>query len=359
MLLLAACGALLAQDHTDIAIEIQPPASWVRAHGRKHVLYEAHITNLSRKTVELTRLEITGGVVFDAARLEQGWVRRPGAEEPPDAVRRIGPGLRAIVLVNAATDAPGISQKAFFRGEDGREFTVTGYVPVRPGRPLVLAAPLRGGGWMALNGLGSLTHHRRSYLSAQGRVAVPQRYAIDWVKLDGDGTMLRPGGGNAAYHGYGVEVLAVADGVVVQVRDGMPDREPFTVSKNPPLTMGESTGNHVVLDLSGSRFAIYAHLQPGSLRVKQGQRVKTGAVLGRLGSSGASDLPHLHFQVADRPEPMESDGVAYVHSSFTAEGHVESFEPLMSGKKAGLRPAAVSGKRVLELPEDQDVVRFP
>jgi murein DD-endopeptidase MepM/ murein hydrolase activator NlpD len=58
-------------------------------------------------------------------------------------------------------------------------------------------------------------------------------------------------------------------------------------------------GNYVLLDIGGGRFASYAHFQPNSLKVKVGDRVKLGQVLGLVGNSGNSDLPHLHFHITN------------------------------------------------------------
>jgi murein DD-endopeptidase MepM/ murein hydrolase activator NlpD len=66
-----------------------------------------------------------------------------------------------------------------------------------------------------------------------------------------------------------------------------------------------------VLDLGGGTYAFYAHLQPGSLRVKNGDRVTRGRVLGLLGNSGNSTEPHLHFHVSDGMSPLGSEGLPY------------------------------------------------
>ena len=78
------------------------------------------------------------------------------------------------------------------------------------------------------------------------------------------------------------------------------------------MTLETVTGNSVVLQLGEDRFAFYGHLQPGSLRVKVGDRVKRGQLLGIVGNSGNSTGPHLHFHVADSPSPLAAEGVPYV-----------------------------------------------
>src|SRR5690606_19042874 len=70
------------------------------------------------------------------------------------------------------------------------------------------------------------------------------------------------------------------------------------------------------------RFALYAHIKPGTVRVKRGQRVRAGQVIGRVGSSGNSDAPHLHFHLADRPSAIGADGMPYVYRRYSLQGRV-------------------------------------
>jgi hypothetical protein len=172
--------------------------------------------------------------------------------------------------------------------------------------PVVVAAPLRGSRWIAVNGCCDSTH-RRAVLPINGAFHLAQRFAIDFLQLGPDGRFLTgPPEVLASYPAYGNAVLSVAPGVVVHIRDGLPDNVPGTVPPDPtPETAG---GNHVLVDIGG-RFALYAHLQPGSLRVRVGQRVAAGQLLGLVGNSGNSDSPHLHFHVADAPSPLAADGL--------------------------------------------------
>ena len=69
-----------------------------------------------------------------------------------------------------------------------------------------------------------------------------------------------------------------------------------------------------------AHFAAKAHLQPGSISVKRGDRVKAGQVLGLLGNSGNSTEPHLHFQAGDDRELLGGDGVPFAIDRFTKDG---------------------------------------
>jgi murein DD-endopeptidase MepM/ murein hydrolase activator NlpD len=84
--------------------------------------------------------------------------------------------------------------------------------------------------------------------------------------------------------------------------------------------MASLAGNTVVLDLGDGQFAHYAHLQPGSVIVKEGQRVRRGEPLARIGNSGDARWPHLHFQVTTRPGVMSSEGLPFVLDQFHAKG---------------------------------------
>src|SRR3954471_18618605 len=83
-----------------------------------------------------------------------------------------------------------------------------------------------------------------------------------------------------------------------------------------------SAATYVVVDIGGGRFAFYAHLQPGSLKVHVGDRVRAGQVLGLVGNSGNTDFPHLHFHVMNGPSPLASDGLPFEFRSFTSPGSV-------------------------------------
>jgi murein DD-endopeptidase MepM/ murein hydrolase activator NlpD len=98
-------------------------------------------------------------------------------------------------------------------------------------------------------------------------------------------------------------------------------------------------GNFVVLEVAPGVFAHYAHLQPGSLRVKVGDRVRRGMVLGHLGQSGQAPLPHLHFQVSNAVTFKESEGLPFVLRAFARTGAATLGEVLNQPAKAPARPA--------------------
>ncbi|PRC56630.1 peptidase M23, partial [Mycobacterium sp. ITM-2017-0098] len=75
------------------------------------------------------------------------------------------------------------------------------------------------------------------------------------------------------------------------------------------LTLEQYGGNHIVQDLGNGNYAFYAHLQTGSVTVTPGDQLTTGQAIGKLGNSGNTDAPHLHFHIMSTPDPLRSDGL--------------------------------------------------
>jgi murein DD-endopeptidase MepM/ murein hydrolase activator NlpD len=187
---------------------------------------------------------------------------------------------------------------------------------------------------------------------------IAQRFAIDWIRLGPDGLAFHGDPKkNESWVGYGSELLAVADGTVSGTKDGIPQNVPLTEERAVPITLDTITGNYVVLDLGDGRFAVYAHLQPGSLYVKVGDPVRKGQLLGLLGNSGNSDAPHLHFHLMDASAPMVAEGLPYVFPDLTIQGRADSADDLLAGKP--WKPARAEERRTVEIPLENEVVRFP
>ena len=144
---------------------------------------------------------------------------------------------------------------------------------------------------------------------------ISRRYAIDWEQIKDGATFSGDSRDVRSYFAYGRPVLAVADGRVVTARDGLPDNVPgHGESFHPavPITIETVAGNTITLDLGGGQFAYYMHLQPGSLRVKVGDRVRRGQVLARIGSTGDAREPHLHFEITTSSKLASGEGVPYL-----------------------------------------------
>ena len=126
---------------------------------------------------------------------------------------------------------------------------------------------------------------------------------------------------------------------------------PGATSRAVPITLETVGGNYIILDLGNGRYAFYAHLQPGSLRVKTGDKVRRGQVLALVGNSGNSTEPHLHFHIADANSSLGSEGRPYGFPSFEVQGKGWGWKPTS--------PVSPTEKRQNEMPVDTEVVRFP
>ncbi|UOB11858.1 M23 family metallopeptidase [Streptomyces sp. HP-A2021] len=207
----------------------------------------------------------------------------------------------------------------------------------RAAREPVEVEPPVTGRWTALNSPADRT-------PSHGTHAYGQTYAIDVVAEPEPGA--RPGfhwlwpfaRRNSAFPAYGSPLLAVADGTVVRATDGQRDH----LSRTSPLALlylmvveasvrdlsgaGRVVGNHVVLDLGDGTYALYAHLQRGSLTVREGDRVTAGQPLARCGNSGNSTEPHLHFQLMDGSDPDTARGIPFTWRGIGVPRNGESFE---------------------------------
>ncbi|MGZ4843736.1 MAG: M23 family metallopeptidase [Candidatus Angelobacter sp.] len=313
----------------DVVVPFAPTAFQV--DGKTLIAYELHITNFFEQNTILTRVEAFDSSGTALAHLEQ-------ADLPPNVILigneqasgvdklTIGPGQRIVVYLWFSLEGvrdihEGLVHRITVKvGKKQREFsTQCARSAIR--RDLVtIGPPLRGDNWVAANSPANDSIHRRSLIPVDGRAQISQRYAIDWVRNNSDGkTFLGDEKDNKSYRAYGSEVLAVADGAVAEVKDGIPENIPGTDSRAVPITLETIGGNHVVIGIGNGRFAFYAHLQPGSIKVKPGDRVKRGQVLGLLGNSGNSTEPHLHFHLADNISLLGSEGIPYALESFDAK----------------------------------------
>jgi murein DD-endopeptidase MepM/ murein hydrolase activator NlpD len=77
-------------------------------------------------------------------------------------------------------------------------------------------------------------------------------------------------------------------------------------------------GNHVIM-AAGGTYALYAHLVPGSVAVTSGQQVRAGEVIGRVGHTGNSTAPHLHFQLMDSADPLQAKGIPCAFAAYLVE----------------------------------------
>ena len=187
---------------------------------------------------------------------------------------------------------------------------------------MLIKPPVTGEGWLVSSGCCKPNIHRDLRIAIDGvRIETAETFAIDWAKVkngrifDGDGSKVEQ------HYAFGEDVLAVADGTVVSIQDGKPETTPNVPMI--PETKEDYGGNHVILEIAPNVFALYVHLHPGSLTVKVGEVVKAGAPLAKIGNTGPSMGPHLHFGLSDKPDFFAGRSLPFVFDSFTLVGAVD------------------------------------
>jgi hypothetical protein len=199
----------------------------------------------------------------------------------------------------------------------------------------VIRPPLKGNGWLATTACCKPNVHRDERVAIDGvRIETGETFAVDWGRVrndrlfDGDGKKVEQ------FYGFGEDVLAVADGVVVSVHDGMPDQAPFVLMV--PKSKADYGGNNLILEIAPNVFAWYAHLRQGSITVYVGDTVKAGAPIAQLGNTGPSEGPHLHLGLLDKPDPIAGRSLPFVFDSFTLAGVVDL--DASKGDRLAIRP---------------------
>jgi hypothetical protein len=365
-------SARAAETMTPLLLAVHDaPVPFTGSDGRVHLVYELWMTNFSSGNLAIQKAAVYGdGRLLEkldsaavAGRLQPAGERKSGAT--------LGPGQQALlflhitlaggaavphtlshtILLKASAAPPGQQE----RSESGGATTVDRQEVV------VVGPPLRGKRYISADSCCDSSRHTRAAMPINARVWVAQRYAVDWEELDAHGRIYSgPREKLASYTIFGKPVLAVADGTVVAMTDGLPEQTPGKFPTN--ISLDEADGNSVILDLGGNRYAMYAHMQPGSIRVRKGQRIKLGQVIGLVGDSGNSVAPHLHFQVMSKPSSLASNGLPYAIDSFEVTGKTHG-TPAFDAAEADGTPLAitpVSAARPVRnaLPLDQLEITF-
>ncbi|MGY5876851.1 MAG: M23 family metallopeptidase [Candidatus Thorarchaeota archaeon] len=169
--------------------------------------------------------------------------------------------------------------------------------------------PLRGT-WIVWGNWDVTTSHRTMH---------SQEFAMDLMEYNDDLMIPQVGSTpNEEFKMYNKEVIAIADGEVVDCFDGAPENptapEMLPSEKRAEIAKGygfvvAASGNYVILKHQDDEYSFYAHLVTDSVTVEKGQKVKQGQVIGRLGNSGNSTGPHLHFHLMAGPSILTARGL--------------------------------------------------
>jgi hypothetical protein len=335
-----------------IASVLAPPIPVPATDGKVHLAYELLLTNVLDQELTLTSLDVRASdhtlLNLTGDRLAY-WTRIFGNLKP---TTKLGPAQAAAVWLDVALDqgtavpselehAVGVSIAQPQPPLLPATMTETvAPVAVATRQPSAIAPPLVGANWVDANSCCDMTPHRMALNPLNGAMWAAERFAIDYLQLLPDGRLFsgdktKP----ESYPGFGADIHAVSEGRVVAVVDGLPEQVP---GKSPSgLPLDQYAGNHIVEVLGDGNYALYAHLKTGSTKVQVGDRLNSGQVIASLGNSGNTDAPHLHFHIMSAPDPLRSNGLPFVLSSFKLDGRITSMDAedaIAAGQPAPIQP---------------------
>jgi hypothetical protein len=386
VLVLCVASPALAQSSarpSPVEVVVPKPPTPVIIEGERVLVYELHITNFGPSSLTLTQIQVFasgsqgspgenmgGDKLADYNGSSLSELLRPvdGAsqmDESSDMASKNNPGKLDIgrrVIAFMYVNVPGdlrmsalrhrfsfdVADPSRSKGTPNDESALDGIiVPVLERSPLVLSPPFKDGVWLAGNGPSNSSVHRRSVTAIDGRAYISQRFAIDWDLVGNNGNTFHDSRErNENFWGFGQPVLAVADGEVTEVVDGIPDNAP---GKLPLVTVQTIAGNHVIVRIAADTYVMFAHLKQGSIRVRLHQKIKRGAQLAQVGNSGNTTGAHLHFQVTDGNSVFAAEGIPFIFDKFRFLGFGKDFE----------EDHHPDLPRSRTLPADDSVIAFP
>ncbi|MGH7652821.1 MAG: M23 family metallopeptidase [Gemmatimonadaceae bacterium] len=368
--------AQIAPRQARVEVIAPKPPIPVVVDGKRVLVYELHVTNFGRGALRFRDIAVMYGGNHRDARggipaqqpiasyrdsALKALLQAPGMQHSEDAAR-LEPAQLTIVFMWLSfplnADVPtmlrhrltfDILDSVDVRRDGGTISQIDSIlVPVSTESVPTVRAPLDGGEWVVGSGPSNTSDHRRSLNAVNGGAYISQRFAIDWVRVGPNGnTFQGDEHRNESYWSFGQPVHSVASGEVVAVVDSIADHTPH--APLPPVTLANIAGNYVTVRIAPNRYATYAHLEHGSIRVRVGQRVQTGTVVALLGDTGQATAPHLHFQITDAPGVLASEGVPFLLDRFRFLGYAADFEE-------NKHPDA---PRRHELPAEDEVIGLP
>ena len=262
--------------------------------------------------------------VFDGLLQSNGKIERLGEPhiQPPEGVFPVyfagGMVLDMKIVLDAGDKIIGL----WFMPHVSRE------IPVKEKHETALRLPFAGD-WLTFWGgdAAELNQHH----------GVPnQQYGFDFIAVDSKGSAnTGDGTKNEDYAAFGGEILAPAAGEVVEVIDGVRDNTP------PSMNPYSALGNAVFIRHMKDEVSVLAHLKQGSTRVKVGDKVAAGQVIGLCGNSGNSSQPHLHYHLQNTPVIQDGTGIKV---TFSDAAVVKDGKPTRKGNYSPVKGDVVRGK---------------
>lgn len=306
-------GAVAAQGQL-ITISVRPEQVYIEQRSSQHLNFDFLVSNLSPSAYSLERITVSvfdrrGNLVHQQYAAGNGGVNVVLAPDAVLASKSTRLLFNPFTVFDSGIELAKLRYDFAFSTRQNTDMVIIA-AEVWPRRFIPktnLILPLRGR-LLVPNGSDFYSHHRRldytdPIASQVGFNSNFMRYALDFVKVDAFGRKHKTEGkANNDFYGFAAPILAPGDGVVVATHNEQRDndiigQENYMEPDKIPLNPMSIYGNYVVIDHQNGEFSVLGHLQQGSVKVKEGERVRQGQVIAAIGSSGTSTHPHLHYEL--------------------------------------------------------------
>lgn len=282
------------------------------ASGRWVVLGEAALFNLGIETAKIDAVTLsvyneTGDLLTERIYADEEFrnmlqIVAKNADgsytQQPAGTRMLEPGGGGLGFVATRTDSSSTPARARVTVQIHHSASVAADVQLYkldPGQQTIWPLRFSGKNWVALGTTGSYTQWQALFFSARGGAFFPERFAIDALQFDSQGISSNPAGSpnKEDYYAWGADILSAGAGTVVDVVNDLPD---LNIGVRDQSNLA---GNYVVIQHGPNLYSLYAHMMNNSPAVSVGDQVAAGQLIGRVGNSGNTTEPHLHFQYMD------------------------------------------------------------
>ncbi len=365
-MLLHCSGARAQSNSVGLSIQVPSTLSFCTINRRLTVYYELAVSNPSADTIQINKLNVvdnkTAGVLFTCDQNNLGARCNGTGIMKNNKGVQLSPGGTVRIYIELVLPGKPINtiihqlDCLIANGAGVKRWQQSGVTNCDYNNALVLGAPLKGGPWAAVYEPSWERGHRRVVYTVNNNAHIPGRYAIDFIRLDSNGLYAHGNEDSVRnWEGYSAPVYSVADGEVVAVRIDF--TQSTTLSRHPAYAPDMATGNYIAVKIDEHRFVFYEHLQPGSIKVKLGQKIKKGEEIAAVGFTGQTTGPHLHLHVADTNAPLEAEGLPFVFDSFSLLGAYTDFGNF--GKQPWIPNQDSSGiHRKKERPSPNAIIQF-
>lgn len=332
-LLLFCCTSMCyGQNNDSVSINItQPNVYVVKNEWSQQINFDFNISNKTSETINLKRLELyvydkNGNLICFKA-LRDGPVA-PSIGTIP--IRQVQKSENVTVfnpftVFNPYIELHRLKYVLSFKGDLGKSFKVN--VDVNPQLYVPqtdLTIPVKGKLFI-LDGSDLYSNHRRFDINNKQVQALmdtdtnPEMFAVDFSVVDSLGEAYSGDRrNNMNYYIFGETVYAPANGKVLKINNHFEDNTPGSLAfevQDTKTNRDLFAGNCIVIDHLNGEYSFLVHLKRGSVTVKEGDIVKKGEPIGQVGNSGSSMYAHLHYQLCDRPDYLNSNGLPiYFHN---------------------------------------------